>query len=99
MLKAVPASMPLLLTSSIPRVQEVEDAIRQELHLRPLQSIRVEPPQLTLTLVVLSQVPLFQGYPRMNLIHLDCEVILDPLHREVLPHGLKLVTDVRVVVL
>lgn len=89
----------LLLTPSVPRMQKVQDPIRQKLHLTPRQIIPIQSPQLTLTLIVLSQITLFQCNPCVDLIHFHSKVILDSLDRQVLSHRFELVADVRVVVL
>lgn len=52
--------------------------------------------QLSLALVELIQVRHLQGDPSVGLVHQHCQVVLDALHRHVLPDRPQLVIDVPV---
>lgn len=87
------------LTTPVLGVEKVHDPVAQELEWVATETKLVQLSQHALALVVLSEILGLECDARMDLVHLDCELILDALDRQVLAHRLELVQRVRIVVI
>lgn len=80
-------------------VDTVEDPVRHKLLRMALQALSIKGPQLRLALIILTQVPLLQGYPGVDLIDGDGEFVLNMLNHQILTHRFELIANVVIIVI